>query len=347
MREPRFDFIGRSRLWLWISVGVMLFSIAGILIRGINFSIDFEGGTSFSVQGMTTDASVQDISGALEDAGAEDVRVQLVTDDTGGRGVLARMEAVSLDGELSAGIEGALSEVTGSQQISESFVGPTWGRNISNKALQALVVFLVIVALYISVRLQPKMAGGAIVALVHDIVVSVGLYAWFGFSFSPNTVIALLTILGLSLYDTVVVFDRVDENMVHLGEPGHRTYAQLMNTSLNEVVVRSIHTSMMSLLPVLAVLVVGSGLLGAETLRDLSLALFIGMALGIYSSLFVAGPLVSWWVSREPEMTALVERFSGSGEEIIAPVTTVRSASRHPITTEYVRGPGKGKRRRR
>ena len=346
MIQPRFDFVGRSRTWAILSASVMAIALLGVLVRGLNLSIDFEGGTSFTVEGIATDVTPRELTDAVEAAGGEDVRVQLVTDGQGEQGALVRLSAIDIDGTVSSDVESALAEMTGSTDIEESFVGPTWGDEISRKALEALVVFLVVVVIYISIRLQAKMAGAALVALVHDILITVGIYAWFQFTISPNTVIALLTILGYSLYDTVVVFDRVEENATFLGEPGRRTYQQLVNTSQNEVLWRSINTSVTSLLPVGALLLIGSQLLGATTLRDLALALFIGMALGVYSSLFVAGPALAWWVGREPEMQALTERHGDRGEEIVAPSPEAAAASRKPITTEYVRGEGKRKRRR-
>jgi preprotein translocase subunit SecF len=347
MKQPRFDFIGQSRRWAIISATLVLVALAGILLRGLNLSIDFSGGTSFAVEGVTTDASPGEISDAVAAAGGSDVRVQLVTDSEGQDGALIRMAAIDIDGPVSDDVEAAIAEVTGSDDIEESFVGPTWGDEISRKAVEALVVFLIVVVLYISFRLAAKMAGAAIVALVHDVVLVIGVYAWFQFPVSPNTVIALLTILGYSLYDTVVVFDRVEENATYLGQPGRRTYAQLVNTSQNEVLWRSINTSVTSLLPVGALLLIGSQLLGAETLQDLALALFLGMAFGTYSSLFVAGPFLAWWVGREPAMVDLTERYAGKDEEVVAPAPEAAAAARRPITTEYVRGEGKGKRRKR
>ena len=347
MKQPRFDFIGRTRLWAIISVSLMAVALLGILVRGFNLSIDFEGGTSFTVEGITNDVTAGEVNDAVEAAGGEDVRAQLVSDTSGTQGALVRLSAVDIDGQVSDDVEAALADVTGSDKIEESFVGPTWGAAISRKALEALIVFLIVVVIYITVRLEAKMAGAAIVALVHDILLVVGVYAWFQFTVSPNTVIALLTILGYSLYDTVVVFDRIDENRPHLGRPGRRTYSQLVNTSQNEVLWRSINTSVTSLLPVAALLLIGSQLLGATTLRDLALALFLGMASGTYSSLFVAGPSLAWWVEREPDMQDLHRKHRGAGEELVAPEPQEAAAGRRPITTEYVRGEGKGKRRRR
>ena len=347
MKQPRYDFIGRTRLWTIISATLMLVAILGILVRGLNLSIDFEGGTSFTVEGITADVTSSQITDAVEAAGGEDVRAQLVSDTSGTQGALVRLSAVDIDGQVSDDVEAALADVTGSPKIEESFVGPTWGAAISRKAVEALIVFLIVVVIYITVRLEAKMAGAAILALVHDVLLTVGVYAWFQFTVSPNTVIALLTILGYSLYDTVVVFDRVDENRAYLGRPGRRTYSQLVNTSQNEVLWRSINTSVTSLLPVATLLLIGSQLLGATTLRDLALALFLGMASGTYSSLFVAGPALAWWVEREPDMQDLHRKHRDDGEELIAPEPHQAAASRRPITTEYVRGEGKGKRRRR
>lgn len=347
MRQPRFDFIGRSRTWAIVSGALVVLSLLGILVNGFNLSIDFSGGTSFTVEGIETDVAAADLNDVVEDAGGEDVRTQMVTGPNGQQGAFIRLAAIDIDGPVSDDIEAALAETTGSTAIEESFVGPTWGEAISQKAVQALIVFLIVVMLYISVRLQPKMAGAAVLALVHDIAITVGIYAWFGFTVSPNTVIALLTILGYSLYDTFIVFDRIQENTTFLGEPGRRTYAQVVNASQNEVLWRSINTSLTSLLPVGALLFIGSGVLGADTLQDLALALFVGMALGSYSSLFVAGPALAWWVSREPEMATLTERYAGTGEEVVAPSPEAAAASRRPITTEYVRGEGRRKRRPR
>ena len=345
MRTPRYDFIGRSRLWAAVSAGLVLLALAGLLIRGLNLSIDFEGGSSYDVEDVGEEITPAEVSDAVEAAGGEDVRVQVITDADGDRGLLVRMAAVPIDGPVSDAVTAALADVAGSDQISESFVGPTWGDQISRKAIEALIVFLIVVIAYISIRLQFKMAVAAVLALTHDIAITLGVYAWFGFSVSPNTVIALLTILGYSLYDTVVVFDRVEENTTFLGQPGRRTYAQVVNSSQNEVLWRSINTSLTSLLPVGGLLFIGSQLLGASTLTDLALALFVGMGLGAYSSLFVAGPFLAWWRGKEPELAKLADRFEDSPEEAVAPVPEAAAAGRKPITTDYVRGQGKRKRK--
>lgn len=345
MNRLTIDIIGNMRRWGIISGVLILLSLVALGVRGLDLSIDFVGGSSFVLEGIDDQVTAGEIEDAASAAGASDVRVQLVTgeDDTGG--ALVRTAQLPPGSQLDDDVEAALVEVASPTAVDESFVGPSWGRRISVKALQALIVFLIAILLYISIRLQLKMALVAIATLLHDLVVTVGIYALFGFPVSPNTVIALLTILGYSLYDTVVVFDRIQESEPHLGDPGRRTYRQLVNTSLNEVLWRSLNTSITSLLPVGSLLLFGSQLLGATTLRDLALALFIGMALGVYSSLFVAGPLLAWWRSREPQMQAQAASFADvDGSELVAPDVGAVEASRRPVTSRYVRGDGRRRR---
>jgi preprotein translocase subunit SecF len=211
-------------------------------------------------------------------------------------------------------------------------------------------VFLVVVTNFISVRLDRKMAAVALAAMAHDVILTIGLYALLGFTVSPATVIALLTILGYSLYDTVVIFDRVKDNAHTLGQPGRRTILELVNVSLNEVVWRSVNTTVSSILPVGALLLIGGQVLGATTLQDLALALFIGLIAGAYSSLFVAGPLYAHWKASEPSerrrIAKAAARAAGESEEAIAAIDASYSG-RAPITTDYVRGTGRRGRRRR
>lgn len=345
--QPSFDFVGRLRLWAIISVVLVSASIVALLVLRLNLSIDFVGGTSFTLDDVEPSVSSAQLQDAAEAAGGEDVRAQIVTREEGVNGAIIRMGAVEPGSEQALAITDALTEVAGTDKVDVSFVGPTWGRRISQKALQALIVFLIVVVAYISIRLEFKMAVAALVALVHDLVITVGVYAAFGFNVSPNTIIALLTILGYSLYDTVVVFDRVEENTEYLGEPGRRTYPQMVNTSMNEVLWRSLNTSVTSLLPIAALLFLGSRILGASTLEDLAMALFIGMALGVYSSIFVAGPFLAWWKAREPEMVKLQERWAGIDDGPIAATPAKIHEARKPITTDYVRGQGRKPRRKR
>ena len=349
MRTPAIDFIGRSRLWAAISAGLMLVSLGALLFAGLELSIDFVGGSSFRLEGVRPDLTAAELREAASEAGATDVIPQVETSGEESVGALVRTEAFEPGSEEMNRITDALVAVADADEVQESFVGPSWGERITSQALQALVVFLVVIVLYISLRLEFKMALAAVVALAHDLLITIGLYALIGFSVSPATVIAILTILGYSLYDTVVVFDRVRENSIGLGEPGRRTYAELVNLSTNEVMWRSINTTITSLLPVGALLFLGAGLLGAATLRDLALALFIGMAVGVYSSLFVAGPFLVWLKGREPAEQRRVLKAAGTAGTPTDDrgVTPGSTEARAPITTEYVRGEGRRRRRRR
>ena len=343
------DFVGRRRQWAAVSAVMLLVSLGALLFRGLELSIDFVGGTAFTVEQVgDPDVSAQDLNDVATDAGATDVVAQLVTDGDVTVGAIVRTAALDPGSDTEQAVVAALQEATAAEAVDVTFVGPSWGERVSQQALRALVVFLVVVVIYISVRLEPKMAGASIVALAHDVAITIGAYALLGFTVSPSTVIAVLTILGYSLYDSVVVFDRVEENAERLGDPGRRSYGEMVNTSMNEVLGRSLNTSVTSLLPVGALLFLGANLLGADTLRDLSLALFVGMALGVYSSLFVAGPFLAWWKEREPEYATMARRLeekieAGTADEVTAAEAI---ANRAPITTEYVRGTGKKKKRR-
>jgi preprotein translocase subunit SecF len=192
--------------------------------------------------------------------------------------------------------------------VSISSVGPTWGSEVSRKAVQALIYFFILLAVYLSVRFEFKMAASAIIAVIHDIIFTVGVYALFHFEVTPATITAFLTILGFSLYDTVVVFDKVRENQRVLTATGRSTYGEMVNQSLNAVLMRSLSTTFVALMPVLSLLFVGAGVFGATSLEDFALALAAGLFIGSYSSIFVAAPMLAWWKGREPQYRALTER---------------------------------------
>jgi preprotein translocase subunit SecF len=351
MRTPRIDFVGQARRWAIGSAVVLAAAVVVVAVRGLDLSIDFVGGSSFTLSGVTTEVSADELRSAAEDAGARDVIAQLQLEGDRAVGAIVRMEAVEPASEQALAIEQALREVAAPDEVVSSFVGPTWGERITRQALQALFVFLIVIVLYISLRLEFKMAIAAVVALAHDLAITMGVYALVGFNVSPATVIALLTILGYSLYDTVVVFDRVKENAVNLGDPGRRTYTELVNSSMNEVLYRSLNTSITSILPVGALLLIGARVLGATTLQDLALALFVGMAVGVYSSLFVAGPLLAWMKMREPEEQRRARKMdrADAGDDAGKPAEVAPGSpeARAPITTDYVRGQGRRKRRKR
>jgi preprotein translocase SecF subunit len=300
--EAGLDVVGRSRLIYRVTAIVVLLCIAAMVVRGFNFGIDFAGGNSFRLPGSTE--QLAEVQEAAEDAGAEVASAQVV----GGNALLLRTGA--LDNETERAVVDAVAAAAGvtPSQVSPEAVSAEWGQDITNQALVALAVFLVAVIAFLAVRFQPKMAVGAIAALLHDIVVTAGVYALIGFEVSPSTVIGFLTILGFSLYDTVVVFDKVDENVKDLDKSARMTWGEAANLAVNQTLMRSINTSVIALLPVAGLLFVGAGLLGVGTLKDLALVLFVGLAAGAYSSIFLATPIVADLKEREPEVQALRRR---------------------------------------
>lgn len=307
--QSQIDFIGRSRLWLVLTVVLLAICTAAVAVRGINLGIDFTGGTAVVIGNAERSFTAAEVRSALEDLGISESTVQLTGDGTGALVSTPALEDVA--GTQQREVIDRLAGVTGADRadIDVSAVGPRWGAQISVQALRGLVVFLVLASLYITIRFEWRMALAAVATLLHDVALTIGLYALAGFTVSPASVIALLTILGYSLYDTVIVFDRVTEDTAGLGSASSRTYSEVANESLNNVLVRSLSTSITSLLPVGALLFIGAQLLGAATLEDLAVALFIGMAVGTYSSLIVATPLLSWLKEREPRWADLRRRL--------------------------------------
>jgi preprotein translocase subunit SecF len=316
--EVGLDVVGHSRLIYKITAVVMLLCIASMVFRGFNFGIDFAGGNSFRLPG--TEEQLVEVREAAEGTGAEVASAQVV----GGNTLLVRTE--QLDNDAEREVVEAVADAAGIQpnQVSPESVSAEWGSDITDQALIALAVFLVAVILFLAVRFQPKMAIGAIAALVHDIVVTAGVYSLIGFEVTPSTVVGFLTILGFSLYDTVVVFDKVDENTKGLEKSARMTWSEAANLAVNQTLMRSINTSVIALLPVAGLLFVGAGLLGVGTLKDLALVLFVGLAAGAYSSIFLATPIVADLKEREPEQVALrrrvLARRSAAGRTGRAPV---------------------------
>ncbi|MBW3601165.1 MAG: protein translocase subunit SecF [Actinobacteria bacterium] len=306
--RPDVDFIGRSRRWALVSLALVVLSLAGLAVRGLNFGIDFTGGTVFVVTDATRDFTAEQVREALGALGVEEVQAQVVED---GQGLRVSTPAVDeIGGRRQRTVLDRVAVITGVDpaSVDSSAVGPRWGAEVSGRALRGLGVFLVLVVVYITLRFELRMAAAALVTLLHDVLVTVGVYAIVGFQVSPASVIALLTILGYSLYDTVVVFDRVREDAGSLTSASTATYGEVANGALNNVLVRSLSTSVTSLLPVGSLLFVGANLLGAETLSDLALALFVGMAVGAYSSIFLATPFLVWLKEREPRYAELRAR---------------------------------------
>jgi preprotein translocase subunit SecF len=302
-----FDFTGRSWRWAILSGTIIVIALVAIFTRGLNLGIDFEGGTSWQVPVKGKSASVGDVRDVLRPFGVTDAKVLILKGDSG---TSARVQSKDIKPSEEGNVTDALAKYGGVQRsdVSVSTVGPTFGDQVRNNAVKALIVFFGLIALYLTFRFEWKMAAAAIVAVVHDIIVTVGVYAVTRFEVTPATVVAFLTILGFSLYDTVVVFDKVKENVSTIGTVRGDSYSKMVNRSMNQVLMRSISTSFVAVLPVASLLFVGAGLFGAIALRDFALALFVGLLTGAYSSIFVATPLLAWWKEREPRYRALRER---------------------------------------
>ena len=300
------DFVGRRWLWYAISGVIVLAAASGLYFKGLNLGIEFEGGVEYTVT-LPHDQVNQDNADRLReivaDTGIAEAKSPIVT-TSGDKAIRIQTESMSNDDsdKVSAAIAQAM-DVDEQDDISIQEVGPSWGSQVRDRAITGLVVFLILVVLFIWAYFrQWKMSVGAMVALAHDLVITVGVYALSGFEVTPATVTGVLTILGFSLYDTVVVFDKVRENTKDLRQ-SRRTYAELANLAVNQTLVRSINTSLVALLPVGALLYVGIFQLGSGALKDLALALFVGMAAGAYSSIFIATPLVAQLKSREKEVS--------------------------------------------
>jgi preprotein translocase subunit SecF len=317
--ETSIDYIGKRRRWYAVSGLLVIASIAALSLQGLHLGIEFKGGSSYTI--TKSGGTIAQAESALTSAGITGEKIiQQVGNDK------IRVQTGSLSAEQSNAVEDALASTFGVsvEAIDTQIIGPSWGKEITRKALYGLVGFLVVVILYLAMAFEPKMAIAAIVAVVHDVFITVGIYALVGFDVTPATVIGFLTILGYSLYDTVVVFDRVRENTRSITSTSKMTYSQAANLAINQTVIRSINTTIVALLPVGSILFVGAGLLGAGTLKDLSLALFIGLATGAYSSIFIATPLLAAMREREPAMKALAKRINARGGSTV--VATVGSS---------------------
>jgi preprotein translocase subunit SecF len=308
--EVSFDFVSRKKLWYAISGLILVISIVALAFRGLNYSVDFKGGSLFIFKAPHT-TSVQ-ISSVVKGAGGGDDPT--VTQAGLGGNAKWQVQTDKLSFKEQTNVQDALASNFhvngGANAVSVTFTSASWGAQITHKALEGLIVFLILIVIYLSIAFEWKMALAAFVALIHDIVITTGVYALAGFQVSPATVIGLLTILGYSLYDTVVVFDKVRENTAGLLATGRSTYSQAANLALNQTLVRSINTSLIALLPVTAILVVAVAYLGTGELQDLALVLFVGMLSGTYSSIFIATPVLASLKEREPQYKQLARRVA-------------------------------------
>jgi SecD/SecF fusion protein len=286
---------------MFLASGIVLaVAIVALAVRGLNLGIEFKGGTVMTFSNVKT-ASITDVRTAAEAAKVQDPAVQTTQ---GGYIVRSIETSTTLAENQAASISAALG--VGSTDTQVSTIGPEWGSNITNAALLALAVSIIAILLYVSVRFEYKMAVTGVVALAHDVIITLGLYALIGRELTPNTVAALLTIMGYSLYDTIVVFHRIRENTQNLTK---KTFMSMANDSLNQVLARWINTGLASLVPVLVLLALGS-----STLKDFAFALAIGLISGAYSSVGVASPLYAMWKEREPRFQALAKKYAATGK---------------------------------
>jgi preprotein translocase subunit SecF len=344
--ETTFDVIGRR----WVGFGISLVVIsAGVLalgVRGLELGIDFRGGVAWEVPGEGVDAD--GARAVLAEAGIADANAKIQTLQ-GAQTPSLRVQVGDQPDDVRVAVREALAARAGVdvQEVSVSAVSSSWGRSVTDKAIRALLVFFVLVSIYMAWRLEWKMAVTALVTMVHDVVLSVGVYAIFGFEVTPATVVAFLTILGYSLYDTVVVFDRVKENAQRFAT-SRQSFANVANVSTNEVLARSLNTTLSSALPVAALLGVGSWIMGAASLSEFAVALLVGMVAGTYSSIFVAVPVLEILKRGEPHYRGLEDRIA-TGDAMAALMLGGgdRTDSAASVATQITHAPRPRKKKRR
>jgi preprotein translocase subunit SecF len=305
--ETDIDFVGKRKTGFVISGVLIAISLLSLGLRGLNLSIEFDGGTAWELPSgdLTLDAA----RSIVEGAGVTELSVQTLRSPDGGERL--RLQAGPQTPEVQQAVQAELAEGAGLadvEEVSVNSIGPRWGEEITRAAIRALIFFFIAIAIYISIRFEWRMAVAALAAVVHDVLISVGIYSVFGFTVSPATVIAFLTILGFSLYDTIVVFDKVHENTRRFVTAGKTPYGDIVNLSMNQVLMRSINTSLAAVLPVLSLLVVGSWLLGAIALQDFALALLVGLLTGSYSSIFIATPVLAMLKTHQDQWAKIAER---------------------------------------
>jgi preprotein translocase subunit SecF len=308
--EVSYDFIGHRKLWFTVSLVLIAISLVSLFTRGLALGIEFKGGVEYQANVKVTSSTVDDFTAAVKATNAHDLGDPVVTTVGADK---VRVQTKPLAQDDIAKVRQAIAKEAGvpEDQVTSQQIGASWGKQIADKAIWALGVFLGLVFLVIWAYFrEPKASAAAIIALIHDVTITVGIYALVGFDVTPATVIGVLTILGYSLYDTVVLFDKVRENTRGITGNNRMTYSDATNLAVNQTIVRSINTTVTALLPVAAILVVGTVVLGTGPLKDLSLALFVGIAVGAYSSIFIAPALLAMFKEREPGMQALNRRIT-------------------------------------
>ena len=364
--ETNIDFIGKRKLWFTLSGLVVLACLLAIAFRpaesscspplptmfkGLSCGIEFKGGIAvqapISEDSELADLDELDVIATVEEElagiGIPDAQIQIAEDENGIRSVLVQTSAVG-EAEEQEEVATAVREMTGAtvEESPRQQIGRKWGGEITSKAVQALLVFFLVIALFMTWRFEWKMAVAAFVGLFHDLLITAGVYAMVGFEVTPATVIAILTILGYSLYDTVVVFDKVEEDTTMYAATGRMTYEGAANLALNEVFMRSLNTTLATLLPVATLLFIGAGLFGAGTMKDLALALFVGLMVGAYSSVFLATPLLSVLKEREPRFQSVREKVLRDAKRSAADPATGNGAPEVEETARVPAGVGAG-----
>ncbi|MDI6816131.1 MAG: protein translocase subunit SecF [Actinomycetota bacterium] len=315
----KFDFIGKKNIWFAVSAAIIVLSLVGMLVIGFNYSIDFKGGSSSEVR-FKKAVSVEDVRSVLKEQGLGDSKIQpienIIGTDVGAlssttKGTMMLLRTTELSSDQETELFKALDTKFGIADRKTMTVDASWGALITERAIYAFVAALVLLLIFITVRYEFKMSVAAILALFHDVIITAGVYALVGREVNPNMIAALITILGYSLYDTIVVFHRIKENSTNIVRT---TYGAMANKSINQVLMRSINTSLTTLLPIIAILI-----FGGETLKDFAFALMVGTIAGTYSSIFFASPLFVVWKEAEPYYRNLKNKY---GKEAIARAST-------------------------
>jgi preprotein translocase subunit SecF len=306
--ETRFNFIGTRRRWYLASGVILVICVLSFVLRGFNWGIEFKGGSQFTILTKGTPITAKQAESAFAKAGLDVADAARIVGSGDSRQVVVKTKDVTPAEQATVTTKVAADLNVQPKVISVQSVSSSWGHEISVKAIEGLIVFLIVVSIYLSIRFAWRMAVAAFIALVHDLIVAAGVYSLVGFEVTPSTVVGLLTILGFSLYDTVVVFDKVAENSKDITAGSRMTYSEAANLAVNQTLMRSINTSLIALLPVAGLLFIGAGVLGVGTIKDLALVLLVGLASGAYSSLFLATPIVCDLVEPQPAYKALTKR---------------------------------------
>lgn len=333
--EANFNIIGRRKVWFQVAAALAAVSILSLIVIGFNAGIEFKGGNEFQIPvsagSLSEIETVVDeaVHEAKSDAGQIHAGQQIGT----GADAVYSVRTPSLDAQQQAQVKAAIVAEFGltPDQVSDNRVSSSWGAQVTQQALISLVIFLAAVTTYLAFRFEWRMAIAAVASLVFDLLATAAVYSLSGFEVTPNTVIGFLTILGFALYDVVVVFDKVQENTRGITGKSNETYAEATNLALNQTFMRSINTSLVALLPVGGMLFIGAGLLGAGTLKDLALVLFIGMGVAVYSSLFFASPLLVWLKQMDPVIQNHTKRVLARRSSAAAKAETAAAAGETPV----------------